>query len=63
MQTRFRTTALALVLTTLAAADVGGDLAAELLPWQPPTVAPFTGDLAPLVGTGDRDAVATSWSR
>jgi CubicO group peptidase (beta-lactamase class C family) len=31
--------------------DVGGELAAELLPWQRPTVAPFTGDAAPLVGT------------
>jgi D-alanyl-D-alanine carboxypeptidase len=33
------------------AGDIAGKLAAELLPWQPPTVAPFTGDAAPLVGT------------
>ena len=31
--------------------DIGGELAAEVLPWQRPTVAPFTGDAAPLVGT------------
>lgn len=31
--------------------DVGGELAAELLPWQRPTVVPFTGDAARLVGT------------
>jgi len=31
--------------------DVAGELAAALLPWQRPTVAPFTGDAAPLVGT------------
>jgi len=31
--------------------DVGGELAAELLPGQRPTVASFTGDAAPLVGT------------
>jgi CubicO group peptidase (beta-lactamase class C family) len=31
--------------------DVGGELAAELLPWQRPTFAPFTGNAAPLVGT------------
>jgi CubicO group peptidase (beta-lactamase class C family) len=31
--------------------DVAGRLAAELLPWQRPTVAAFTGDAAPLVGT------------
>lgn len=31
--------------------DVGGELAAELLPWQRPAVAPFTGDAARLVGT------------
>jgi len=31
--------------------DVAGELAAELLPWQRPTVAPFTGNAAPLVGT------------
>ncbi len=31
--------------------DVGGELAAELLPWQRPTVTPFTGDAAALVGT------------
>jgi CubicO group peptidase (beta-lactamase class C family) len=33
------------------AGDIAGDLAAELLPWQRPTVAAFTGDAAPLVGT------------
>ena len=33
------------------AGDVAGRLAAELLPWQRPTVAAFTGDAAPLVGT------------
>jgi D-alanyl-D-alanine carboxypeptidase len=33
------------------AGDIGGKLAAELLPWQRPTVAAFTGDTAPLVGT------------
>jgi CubicO group peptidase (beta-lactamase class C family) len=33
------------------AGDVAGELAAELLPGQRPTVAPFTGDAAPLVGT------------
>lgn len=33
------------------AGDVGGKLAAELLPGQPQTVGPFTGDAAPLVGT------------
>lgn len=31
--------------------DVGGELAAELLPWERPTAAPFTGDAASLVGT------------
>jgi hypothetical protein len=31
--------------------DVAGELAAEVLPWQRPTVTPFTGDTAPLVGT------------
>ena len=31
--------------------DVGGALAAELLPWKRPAVAAFTGDAAPLVGT------------
>lgn len=31
--------------------DIAGELAAELLPWQRPTAAPFTGDAAPLVGT------------
>jgi hypothetical protein len=30
---------------------VAGELAAELLPWKPPTVATFTGNAAPLVGT------------
>jgi hypothetical protein len=33
------------------AGDVAGELAAALLPWERPTVAPFTGDAAPLVGT------------
>ena len=33
------------------AGDIGEKLAAELLPWQRPTVAAFTGDTAPLVGT------------
>ena len=33
------------------AGDVAGELAAELLPWQRPTVAAFSGDAAPLVGT------------
>ena len=33
------------------AGDVREELAAELLPWQRPTFAPFTGDVAPLVGT------------
>jgi len=33
------------------AGDIAGKLAAELLPWQRPTVAAFTGDAAPLVGT------------
>jgi hypothetical protein len=33
------------------AGDVGGKLAAELLPGQRPTVAAFTGDATPLVGT------------
>jgi D-alanyl-D-alanine carboxypeptidase len=32
------------------AGDVAGKLAAELLPWQPPTFAAFTGDATPLVG-------------
>ena len=31
--------------------DIGGDLAAEVLPWQRPTVTPFAGNTAPLVGT------------
>jgi hypothetical protein len=31
--------------------DVSGELAAELLPWQRPKVATFTGDATPLVGT------------
>jgi CubicO group peptidase (beta-lactamase class C family) len=31
--------------------DVAGELAAELLPWQRPTFASFTGDAAPLAGT------------
>src|SRR5688572_30324223 len=30
---------------------VGGELAAELLPWTRPVMKPFTGDAAPLVGT------------
>jgi CubicO group peptidase (beta-lactamase class C family) len=33
------------------AGDIAGKLAAELLPWQRPTVAAFTGDATPLVGT------------
>jgi D-alanyl-D-alanine carboxypeptidase len=33
------------------AGDIGAKLAAELLPWQRPTVAAFTGDVAPLLGT------------
>ena len=33
------------------AGDIAGKLAAELLPWQRPTVAAFTGDVAPLLGT------------
>ena len=33
------------------AGDVAGKLAAELLPWGRPTLAAFTGDAAPLVGT------------
>lgn len=33
------------------AGDVAGELAGALLPWERPTVAPFTGDAAPLVGT------------
>ncbi len=33
------------------AGDVAGGLAAELLPWQRPTFAAFTGDATPLVGT------------
>jgi CubicO group peptidase (beta-lactamase class C family) len=33
------------------AGDIGEKLAAELLPWQRPTVTAFTGDAAPLVGT------------
>ena len=33
------------------AGDVAGKLAAELLPWQPPTTVAFTGDATPLVGT------------
>jgi len=33
------------------AGDIGGRLAAELLPWRSPTVAAFTGDAASLVGT------------
>jgi hypothetical protein len=33
------------------AGDIAVKLAAELLPWQRPAVATFTGDAAPLVGT------------
>jgi hypothetical protein len=33
------------------AGDIGEKLAAELLPWQRRTVAAFTGDATPLVGT------------
>jgi CubicO group peptidase (beta-lactamase class C family) len=33
------------------AGDIAGKLAAELLPWQRPSAAAFTGDAAPLVGT------------
>lgn len=33
------------------AGDIAGELAGALLPWERPTVAPFTGDAAPLVGT------------
>ena len=29
---------------------VAGELAAELLPWKPPTMTAYTGDMAPLVG-------------
>ena len=36
---------------SIDAGDVAGELAAALLPWERPTVAPFTGDAAPLVGT------------
>lgn len=36
---------------SLDAGDVAGELAGALLPWQRPTVAAFTGDAAPLVGT------------
>ena len=35
----------------LNASAVGGELAAEVLPWTRPTMAPYTGDAAPLVGT------------
>jgi CubicO group peptidase (beta-lactamase class C family) len=36
---------------SIDAGDVGGALAAALLPSEGPTAAPFTGDAAPLVGT------------
>src|SRR5688500_3940131 len=36
---------------SIDAGDIAGELAAALLPWERPTVAPFTGDAAPLVGT------------
>jgi CubicO group peptidase (beta-lactamase class C family) len=36
---------------SIDAGDVAGELAAALLPGEVPTVAPFTGDAAPLVGT------------
>jgi CubicO group peptidase (beta-lactamase class C family) len=33
------------------AGDLAGELAAALLPWERPAVVPFTGDVAPLVGS------------